>query len=594
MQVGEHIDDFEIEAVLGRGAFGVVYLARQLSLDRQVALKVAANQGSEGRTMARLEHKHIVQVFSETVDSSGSLKLLCIQLVPGAPLNDVIYDLAQIRHARGHWSGADVLASVDTRSKLTDIFDPSALRDREALEVMDDLQATCWLGACLAEAVDYAHRQGVLHRDIKPANVLVNRYGQPLLADFNISFQSLDENASADERFGGTLAYMAPEHLDAFHPETETKPDAVNQQSDLYSLGIVIAEIMYGDSPLESPPKCDNRIQYLERMAAVRSVAGPDVEAGAGDADKAFSYTIARCLDPDPEKRYQSGAQLATALEGVSELRRRERLMSNQGWFVRAVQEHPILWIVIFSLAPQFVGSLFNISYNATQICTKFNAEQHAIFQRLVLGYNLVIYPLAVLAGSLLLVPLTRVLRKLKETRPLEQQEVDWARRRSLMLPMWLLLVAAGGWLPGGVIFPWLITRFADSAPAGLFHHFFSSFTISGLIAVAYSLCGVQYVSLRGLYARLWPRAELLRETSNRELPPIRWRLGLMLVLAFVVPTIAAGMLLLTADDANDPWFKVLNLSLSIGGGAAFTAMLFVVFRLWRLMDYLTGVETRQ
>ena len=68
-----------------------------------------------------------------------------------------------------------------------------------------------WLGRRLSRAADdYAHRQGVLHRDIKPANVLVNQYGRPMLADFNISFRSFEEGAEPDSTFGGTMAFMAP------------------------------------------------------------------------------------------------------------------------------------------------------------------------------------------------------------------------------------------------------------------------------------------------------------------------------------------------------------------------------------------------
>ncbi len=591
---GERIDDFEIEAVLGRGAFGVVYLARQMSLDRQVALKVAANTGSEGRTMARLEHKHIVQVFSETVDSTGQLKLLCMQLVPGAPLDAVIHDLAQIRRARGEWTGADVLASVDTRSKLTDVFDSSALHEREALAEMDELEATCWIGARLAEAVDYAHRQGVLHRDIKPANVLVNRYGQPLLADFNISFQSLDESATAEDRFGGTLAYMSPEHLDAFNPSTDSKADAVDERSDIYSLGIVLAELLNGESPLESPPGCDNRLQYLERLTAVRSVAGPEVIAGAGNAAKAFSYTIARCLDPDPTKRYASGAELAVALDGARELRRTERTAPGHNWLVRAVKKHPMRWVIIFALVPQFLGSVFNIAYNHTQICVDFAPAQHAAFHKLLLGYNLVVYPLAVAAGIAILWPLHRAWRELSGTKPVDQDKLDWARRRSLKLPMWLLAVAAFGWLPGGIIFPAVIHQRSGQATPELYWHFFLSFAISGLIAVAYSLCGVEYASLRGLYPRLWPRAERFRETARSELPPTRWRLFFMVFLAAIIPLVAATMLLFTVADANNIAFKVLTVSLMLNGTLGMCLMIFAAARMSRLMDNMTGLDERR
>src|SRR5690606_21954793 len=130
-------------------------------------------------------------------------------------------------------------------------------------------------------------------------------------ADFNISFQAVDETSTVEDRFGGTLSYMAPEHLDAFHPSTPCTAEVVDERSDIYSLGIVLGELLDGKSPLASPPRCDNRLLYLERLAAVRSITAPDVAAGAGNAAKAFSYTIARCLEPDPAKRYASGAELA-------------------------------------------------------------------------------------------------------------------------------------------------------------------------------------------------------------------------------------------------------------------------------------------
>src|SRR6185295_13233163 len=98
---GAKVDDFEIVRLLGRGAFGHVYLARQISLDRLVALKISANRGSEGRTMARLEHQHIVQVFSEKVDPDFNQRLLCMQLVPGIGLDKIIGAL----HVKGAGSG---------------------------------------------------------------------------------------------------------------------------------------------------------------------------------------------------------------------------------------------------------------------------------------------------------------------------------------------------------------------------------------------------------------------------------------------------------------------------------------------------------
>lgn len=596
MTEGERIDDFEIEAVLGRGAFGVVYLARQLSLDRQVALKVAANQGSEGRTMARLEHKHIVQVFSETVDSSGQQKLLCMQLVPGAPLDAVVHDLAAARHLKGAWAGADVLASVDRRSKLSDVFDSGALHDREALAEMDDLEATCWIGGRLAEAVDYAHRQGVLHRDIKPANVLVNRYGQPLLADFNISFQEFDETTSVEDRLGGTLAYMSPEHLDAFNPTTDVPAEAVDARSDVYSIGIVLAELLEGSSPLESPPRSGNRMQYLTQLAAVRRVTAPSAKPGPGDARKAFDYIVANCLDPDPDQRFQSSVELARSLDGCRELRAHEHISRSRGGsrLVQWVRKSPILFIVLFALLPQIAGSIFNVSYNQLEIVGRLSETQQSVFWWIVLFYNVLVYPAALVAIAALVLPLNTVWNELCDTQRVPEQRLEWARRRALVFPIWLLVIAAAGWLPGGLFFPGIIDATVGDVSLGLYLHFIASFTISGLIAVAYSLCGLQFVVLHGLYTRMWPRAEAFRATARRQLPPTRWRLWLMLVLAGLIPLLAAIMLIFTATNANDLPFKLLTVSFMLVGMVGAAAMVFAALRMNRLIDIAIGGDRRQ
>lgn len=127
-------------------------------------------------------------------------------------------------------------------------LDPAALRDREFLAGCDFVEAVCWLGARLAEALAYAHSLGVLHRDIKPANVLLNQYGRPMLADFNIA--TVASGAGGKEgSLGGTLAYMAPEHLDAFMLRDAAAGDAVKEPADIYSLGLVLFELLCGCRP---------------------------------------------------------------------------------------------------------------------------------------------------------------------------------------------------------------------------------------------------------------------------------------------------------------------------------------------------------
>src|SRR5204862_6839196 len=109
--------------------------------------------------------------------------------------------------------GRAILETLDRIDTTPVALDPTALREREFLAGCDAVEAVCWLGARLAEALAHAHGTGVLHRDVKPANVLVNRYGRPLLADFNVAAATRGDEEAL---LGGTLAYMAPEHLAAF------------------------------------------------------------------------------------------------------------------------------------------------------------------------------------------------------------------------------------------------------------------------------------------------------------------------------------------------------------------------------------------
>lgn len=547
LEPGARIDDFEVVKVLGKGAFGVVYLARQVSLDRHVALKVAANEGSEGRTMARLEHDHIVQVFSESVDESGRLRILCMQLVPGASLEGVIRNLHPPGEPRDeHWTGRDYLAIVESRSQVADVLDTSALRDREMLDDFDAVQATAWVGARLAEAVDYAHRQGVLHRDIKPANVLVNQYGRPMLADFNISFRSFDDKASPDSTFGGTLAFMAPEHLEAFNPESPTTAADVDEQSDVYSLGIVVHELLTGRSPFKDPRRKDRRSRFIEVLAASRRVAAPPLEEGPPDARKTLVHTLAKALEPEKEGRFRSGAEFAEALDGCRELQTAEREMPPQGWFTRAAWRHPFRWIMILAVGPQLVGSVVNISYNFVEIVSKLTPTQQETFNYwLVPVYNAVAYPVLVGLGVGLVLPLYRVWRKLSGTARVDDAEVAAARRHALSLPLWMLVVAGLGWLPGGFLFPLLLHHYDPPLNDEVFAHFIASFTLSGLIAVAYSFCGLQHLVMRVFYPRLWTDATHFRSHARRELSGTKWRLRIINWLSGAIPIAAVAMMLL-------------------------------------------------
>ena len=214
---GGRVDDFDLIAALGKGAFATVFLARQLSMQRLVALKISRDRGTEPQTLAQLDHPHIVRVYDQRHLTEHKLRLLYMQYVAGGTLQGVI------EYARG------VPPSLRTGQTMTEAIDralagrgetaPADSMTRYRLATASWPEVVAWIGARLAGALAYAHARGVLHRDVKPANVLVSVEGHPKLADFNISFSKLD-GATPAAYFGGSLAYMSPEQLEACDPRT--------------------------------------------------------------------------------------------------------------------------------------------------------------------------------------------------------------------------------------------------------------------------------------------------------------------------------------------------------------------------------------
>ena len=148
---GEVIDDFKIIEVLGEGAFGIVYLAEQLSLGRKIALKITSDRGEEARTMASLEHENIVRVFSETRDPDQGFRLICMQYISGPTLAEVIQYLN--RHDPNERNGKLFIQAVDELSKGSTTLDPVALRGREFLQHADLPTVVAWIGSSFAEAL---------------------------------------------------------------------------------------------------------------------------------------------------------------------------------------------------------------------------------------------------------------------------------------------------------------------------------------------------------------------------------------------------------------------------------------------------------
>lgn len=558
LNAGDVIDDFQVLKVLGKGAFGSVYLARQLSLGRLVAIKITPNKGgSEGKTMAPLEHPHIVQVFSETIRRSGKERLLCMQYVPGTTLAKVLQRLRDNVDVTG-WSGRDILNEVDGESQGAAALDPAALRDRERLDGCSFVAAIAMLGEQLAEALEFAHQKGVLHRDIKPANVLVSQYGRTLLVDFNLSLRDMDE-PDQDSIFGGTLSYMSPEHLEAFSPQNTADQNAVDERSDLFSLGVVLFQMRTGSIPFGSPTDYGDvdKLQMLQRLADDLQKE-PKFPESISEADRSLQTTIRRCLAYEPTDRFESAAQLRESLSGIQSLVASETELASSAprWWS---WKRPVFWVGLLILVPQLIASVLNVTYNKTQLDGLLTDLQYAKFDRYVLVYNVIVW--------LICVPwIYRLVQPLAAIATDTVSDETALRSHLLKLPIKAGLVASIGWFSGIAFFP--ITMHVGAGVPTLYSHFAVNLLVSGLIAIAYSALGVQFYCLRVLYPRLWTDASKIKSEAPAELSIIPNRVVLMQLLAGMIPLAGAMLVVVQGpeQEANYSTFRLM-LGLLIGLG---------------------------
>ena len=560
LRPGKRIGEFDLISELGRGAFGVVFLARQTSLDRQVALKVTPHAGSEGGTLAQLEHENIVQVYSEVVDVLSDRRLLCMQYVAGTTLEFIIERLQRLH--REEWCGRAILEIIDSLPLRNMAFDPTALRDREMLARSDYVEAVCWIGTRLAEALACAHDRGVLHRDVKPANVLISQYGRPLLADFNLAFRTLADGRTPSGAFGGTLAYMAPEHLDAFNTDHTAGPEAVDARSDIYSLAVMLYELLHGRLPFEFPERTSVSPGALNEMSRLRRERSTVVQTTATHGDAVLARTLNRCLEPDPADRPQKGADVAEALEGCRALRQAESALPPLPPYLALFSRRTFLWLIVLGLLPHLFGSIVQITYNSVRIVGELTEPQRLAFVRTAIAYNIIVYPLCLAWLARHLVPVERTWSRIANGKNIADDRVLRVRRMALDLPLRAALVGCIGWLPGAIIFPVAISTLSEPLPGAVWGHFAVSFVLAGLIALTYSFFAAQWVIVRLMYVRLWTDGRGFRNTARNELQPAERRARRFQRLAGAIPLLGAIVMVTVSPlpDAEEEYtiFRIL------------------------------------
>lgn len=265
--------DFDIGAEIGRGAMAIVYKATQRSTGRQVAIKRLALSREfsaedlaevrerfmrEARAAGALEHPDILQVVDAGQD--GNDAWLALEYVLGRDL------------------------SLFTKAG-------------QLLPVREVVQ----LGARLARALHYAHSRGVIHRDIKPANIMLDRVnGQLKLMDFGIARVG-DGSRTRTGLVLGTPSFMSPEQLAGL---------TVDGRSDLYSLGVLLYQLLTGTLPHQS----DSMARLMQLIA---TEPAPDVRTHRPGLPESLALVLAVALEKRPELRYPSGEQMARDLDAV-------------------------------------------------------------------------------------------------------------------------------------------------------------------------------------------------------------------------------------------------------------------------------------
>ena len=248
---GQCLGELRLLSELGRGAVGRVFLATQPSLsDRLLAVKITPRRGQEHLSLARLQHTHVVPLYLVQEFPKEDLRAICMPYLGGATWSAVLKQLQ--KRAPAKRSGAQIVAQL-LAAQATDIQETNLAGPAITfLNQSSYVEAVCWIGACLTDALHYAHQRGLVHLDIKPSNVLVTSDGQPMLLDFHVACQADHLANDTIERIGGTTDYMSPEQRAAVESirRGESIENRLDARSDIYSLGVLLYESLAGQLPV--------------------------------------------------------------------------------------------------------------------------------------------------------------------------------------------------------------------------------------------------------------------------------------------------------------------------------------------------------
>ena len=543
IEVGQRLDDFDLLIELGSGAFARVFLARQLSLQRLVAVKISANRGHEPQTLAQLDHDHIVRVFDQRILRDRDWRLLYMQYLPGGTL----LDLGRVIFAgeRPPDSGQALLDAVDIALESRGESRPTESITRAELATLSWPETVAWLGKRLAGALHYANSRGVLHRDIKLANVLLAPDGTPKLADFNVSFSRNVSGASPFDYFGGSLSYMSPEQLMASRPGHTLEAVDLDTRSDIYSLAVVLWELLTGLKPFDDSAAQAARADSagvgdttaLELMLTTRAegISSAALAALPSDCPTALRRVLLKALSADRDQRWASGAELAEQLQLCLDPQARDLVdPPAHSWRLR-LRPFVLPIAALAILIPNLLASAYNIQHNQLLIVSQLTEQAQGRFLLVTTLINLISFPLG---AAVLLYWCRRVIlvpRRLRRGPAPPAEAVAQSRHDCLVAADRVVFVVFGLWLLAALNFPLAMKFAAGGIPGRAAIHFFGSITVCGAIAIAYPFFLLTFYVVRSVY----PELVAYGQTNVREAEQLRAlsrRLSRYLAIAACVP----------------------------------------------------------
>ena len=387
----QRLGDYRILREIGRGGMGVVYEAEQESLGRRVALKVLSASSlldpkqvrrfeREAKAAARLHHTNIVPVFG--VGRQDGHHYFVMQFIAGLGLDVVLDDLRRLRGGKSEAkpsSAADVARSLITGrfeaatpppdASVTEPCDEAVpsnghivnsssavLPGSSELSASSDpdrqfYRSVARIGIQVAEALEYANRQGILHRDVKPSNLLLDNHGNVWVADFGLAKTAEADDLTHTGDILGTIRYMAPErfsgHCDA--------------RSDVYSLGLTLYELVALRPAYEAPGRHTLMDRVLHEEPERLKKRAPSVP-------RDLETIIAKATARDPAGRYATAAAMADDLRRFVEDRPiRARRVSVAERLARWCRRNPVITALTAAVGLSLVGGIIASSYYAWQ-----------------------------------------------------------------------------------------------------------------------------------------------------------------------------------------------------------------------------------